>query len=363
MTLSIQPLPETPDVSIVLPIRNEESFIEDCLERLLLQDYPPSHVEILVVDGQSTDATRDVVQSVIAAHPERTITLLENPRRIVPTALNIGIRAARGHVVLRMDGHTVPEPDYVTACVRALKATGAANVGGRLQPRGTTTFGRAVAVAQSHPAGAGDAKFHFASEPEYVDTVYMGAFRKDVFRHAGMFDESMVRNQDYEMNVRIRAAGGSIYLDPEIRSTYTPRGSLEALARQYFEYGWWRVVTWRRHPASLRWRQAVPAVFVLMLALLAILAPFAATARFLLAAQVVAYGLFLGLATFHARPRMQAADAPLGLFPLAVATIHLAWGAGFAVNLTTAGRFPFRASRPAIPEMHAEPEAAHPSVV
>ena len=327
-------------MSIVLPIRNEEAYIRSCLERLLEQDYPVDLLEILVVDGSSTDGTREVVRSIMREHPDRSIQLLENPKRIVPTALNIGILRARGDVIVRMDGHTVPAQDYVSACVRALRASGAANVGGRIQPRGSTEFGRAVAAAQAHPAGAGDAKFHFATTPEYVDTVYMGAFRKHIFDRAGLFDEAMVRNQDYEMNVRIRKAGERVYLDPSIRSTYTPRGTPRALWRQYFEYGWWRVETLRRHPRSLRWRQLLPAVFVAALVAFSLAAPFTAVGRGLLTLQLIVYTAFLVIATLHARPDLEERRASPWHFPLAIALMHLSWGAGFLLNAASGGRVP-----------------------
>lgn len=344
-------LDDTPDVSIVLPIRNEEPFIRACLERLLAQDYPTDRLEILVVDGDSTDSTRTIVEDVIRENPTRRIRLLHNEKRIVPPALNIGIRASTGDVVVRMDGHTVPDRDYVSACVRALHASGAANAGGLIRPEGDTPFGEAVALAQSHPLGAGDATFHYARQPHLTDTVYLGAYRKEIFATTGLFDESMVRNQDYEMNVRIRKSGGKIYLDPRIRSAYTPRGSPRALWKQYFEYGWWRVETLKRHPGSLRWRQAVPAVFVLGLIVLSAAAPFSWVARILLAIQVAAYLAALAVATFGVRSKVAGRTDRLARFPLALATIHVAWGSGFLTNVLSGGRFPHRAKEPIVPAL------------
>jgi succinoglycan biosynthesis protein ExoA len=337
-----------PYVSVVLPIRNEARYIRGCIEYLLQQDYPADRIEILIVDGRSTDNTRDIVQAIINEHPERTISLLDNPQQIVPPALNIGIQAARGEFIIRMDGHTVPDNTYITACVNALQKTGAANVGGLIRPAGSNRFGRAVALAQSHPIGAGDAKFHYAQEPQYVDTVYMGAFRKDIFASAGLFDESMIRNQDYEMNVRIRNAGGTVYLDPAIKSRYAPRNSPRKLWKQYFEYGWWRVQTMRRHPHSWRWRQVIPPVFVGTFILLLFLSFFLPWARPLFALQATPYLLALAYATFSVRGRVQD-GLELLYFPVAVAILHFSWGLGFILNILSGGTYPYRAQPPRVP--------------
>lgn len=332
-----------PFVSVVLPIRNEAAHIEACLERILAQDYPLDRMEVLVVDGRSDDATVDVVRHVQERHPDASLRVLDNPDRIVPPALNVGIRAARGEVVVRMDGHSVPAPDYVSACVRALSESGAANVGGAVEAVGATPFGRAVAVATGHALGAGDARYRIGGGASDVDTVAFGAFRRDVFSKTGLFDESMVRNQDYEMNVRIRAAGERVRLDPSIRFTYTPRGTVRGLAKQYFEYGWWKVETLRRHPGSLRWRQAVPAAFVAAVVLGALLAPWWGVARWGLVAALAPYAAVVAIVSARLAPT--AGDAGIARIAGAFAVIHGAWGFGFLTNVLTGGRFP----RPAGP--------------
>jgi cellulose synthase/poly-beta-1,6-N-acetylglucosamine synthase-like glycosyltransferase len=330
--------------SVILPIRNEVKHIRTCLERLLTQDYPADKLEILVIDGMSEDGTRDIVREMIREHPERRLRLLDNPKRIVPPALNIGIQAAEGEIVIRMDGHTVPAPDYVSACVRALEATGAANVGGVIGHTSDTPFGKAVAKAQGHPLGVGGAKFRYAKEGQYVDTVPFGAFRREIFEKTGLFDESMIRNQDYEMNVRIRKTGGKIYLDPAIHAVYTPRDTPRRLWKQYFEYGWWRVETIRRHPDSLRWRQAIPPVFVAAVVLLGLLS-FWPVARALLALAVVPYVAVLGATSWRLRREL----ARPWQFGLAVAIMHFAFGLGFWTNLLSGGRWPYRAQPPQVP--------------
>ena len=344
-----------PFVSVVLPVRNEGRHIDTCIERLLEQDYPRERMEIVVVDGDSEDDTRERLAELQARHPDARLRVLDNPERIVPPALNIAIRAAQGDVIVRMDGHSVPERDYVRLCVRALTQSGAANVGGVVEPVGTTPFGRAVALATQHRLGVGDAKYRTGGAPGFVDTVQFGAFRRDVFNKIGLFDESMVRNQDYELNVRIRNAGEQIYMDPAIRFTYTPRDTPGALWRQYFQYGWWRVETVRRHPRSLRWRQLVPPAFVSMLLVLGLIAPWSALAAVAFTALALTYcGAVVGVSV-----RLAATDDPVGPWKvaLAFATLHFAWSIGFLLNVFTSGRFPYRAGPPSVPAMEDRPQA------
>jgi len=345
MTADRRPVAPVPWVSVVLPIRNEADHIEACLERLLAQDYPKDRLEILVVDGRSDDATRDVVERVQARHPEAELRLLDNPGRTVPPALNLAIRAARGDVIVRMDGHAVPTGDYLSACVAALARSGAANVGGVVVAEGATPFGQAVALATQHPLGAGDAKHRIGGAPGDVDTVPFGAFRRDVFERVGMFDESLVRNQDYEFNVRIRAAGERVHFDPSIRFSYTPRGSVRALWSQYFQYGWWKVETVRRHPSSLRWRQAVPPAFVLGLIVALLAAPWSAIAGVALIAVLAVYLGAIGVASWRVA---RAPATPAGLL-LAFLVIHFGFSLGFLLNLVSRGTYPYRARPPEVP--------------
>jgi len=336
-----------PLVSVVLPIRNEADHIEACLERLIRQAYPADRLEILVVDGRSDDGTRDVVRQVQARHPDARIRLLDNPERVVPPALNAGIRAARGEVIVRMDGHSVPSDDYVARCVEVLAETGAANAGGVVEPTGATRFGEAVALATGHPLGAGDARYRIGGAPGDVDTVMLGAFRRDVFAKVGLFDESMVRDQDYEMNVRIRKAGERIRFDPRVRFRYTPRGTLRGLWQQYFEYGWWKGETWRRHRESFRWRQLVPPAFVAGMLGLTVAAPWLAAARYgWIVAAAVYLATVLAVSVRLARP-------PVGVGAVAAAfgVLHVAYGLGVVLWLATAGRYPYRADSPRVPRL------------
>ena len=338
-----------PRVSVVLPIRNEADHIEVCLERLLQQDYPTERLEILVIDGCSDDATREAVQGVQERYPDARVRLLHNPQRTVPPALNIGIRAASGTVIVRMDGHTVPAPDYVSRCVDVLARSGAANVGGVIEPEGPTPFGQAVAIASSHWLGAGDAKYRIGGTAGDVDTVPFGAFRREAFERVGLFDESMVRDQDYEFNVRLRTAGERVHLDPAIRSRYTTRGTARGLWRQYLQYGWWKGETWRRHLASFRWRQLGPPAFVAGLLILAVAGPWSSLAALGL---VSAATVYLATVAAIAWP-MRRPQASFTHIALAFLIMHVAYGLGVLLWAISLGRFPYRARAPDVPRLDA----------
>lgn len=344
-------LPGLPHVTVVLPVRNEAGHIEDCIERLIGQQYPLDLMEIIVVDGGSRDGTVDAVRKVMANHPTVALRILDNPSGIVPVALNIGIRSAKSDIIVRIDGHSVPELDYVSACVAALERSGAGNVGGVITAIGTTRFGRAVAAATGHRLGAGDARYRIGGRAGDVDTVPFGAFRKDVFQRVGLFDESLVRNQDYEMNVRIRKAGARVHFDPAIRVVYKPRGTVRGLVSQYFQYGWWRVETLRRHPRSLRWRQIIPplvAVAPLVAIAMATWSPGAALGAAVLVVAYVATVAVVAwrVASTHASPVLVAIAFPL---------MHFAYGFGFLLNAVSGGRFPYRARAPYVPPLEAAP--------
>jgi succinoglycan biosynthesis protein ExoA len=336
-----------PRVSVVLPIRNESGHIGACLERLLDQDYPLELMEILVIDGCSQDGTQEVVQRVRDAHPDANMRLLINPERVVPPALNIGIRAATSPVVIRMDGHARPAKDYVSKCVAALARSSAANVGGIVEPESSSTFGKAVALATRHRLGAGDARYRIGGEACDVDTVMYGAFRREVFKRVGLFDESLVRNQDYEINVRIRAAGERVHFDPHIRFKYTPRNTARALWTQYLQYGWWRVETLRRHPESLRWRQLIPPVFAASQLVMALAAPWSTFALAALMASITIYTVVVGFISW----RIAEPPASPERVALAFAVIHFGFALGFLLNLFSGGRFPYRAEPPKVPTL------------
>lgn len=337
-----------PLVTVILPIRNEARYIERCLDAVLTQTYPRDCLEILVVDGMSDDGTREIVNRTISQvsslqspisdlqspisvlqSPISNLQLLDNPERIVPTALNRGITNARGEIIIRVDGHCVTARDYVKRCVDALQTVDADCVGGAIETRGETFTARAIAFAQSSPFGVGGARFRYSNRAEYVDTLAFGAYRRAVFERIGLFDEELVRNQDDEFNFRLTRAGGKIWLDPQIKSVYYSRGTLRGLWKQYYEYGFWKVRVIQKHgrPASLR--HLVPALFVLALLGSVCLSLVTQSALwFLLIA--VPY-LLAALAASIAAARKYWRVLPV--LPLAFLVMHASYGFGFLVGV------------------------------
>jgi glycosyltransferase involved in cell wall biosynthesis len=321
-----------PLVSVVLPARNEGTQIGKCLDAVLAQDYPEDRFEVVVADGSSDDGSRAILDEYARRDPR--LRILENPHRIVPCALNIGIRAARGEIIARVDGHTFLARDYLRRGVEALRRTAADNVGGRMDPIGGGLFGDAVARAMCSRFGIG-AQFHFATREREVDTVYLGMWPRATFERVGLFDEELVRNQDDELNYRLRKAGGRVVLIPDMRSRYQNRTNAWKLARQFYEYGTWKVRVLQKHPRQMSWRHFVPPAFVsaLLFALASIgTLPYAGQATVLL---LGAYGLCVvpaGVWT-AAREGLVACLATV----LAFAVIHLAWGLGFVTGLIRFG--------------------------
>ncbi len=322
---------ERPFVSVLIPIRNEAGFIARSLGAVLAQDYPHDRMEVLVADGMSTDETRQKIAEVAQRCPQIPVTILDNPGKFVPTGLNLAVQRAQGAVIVRVDGHTIIEPTYVSECVAALERSGADNVGGRMTASGTTPFGEAVALATSSPFGVGGARFHYSDKEEWVDTVYMGAWPRATLERIGKFDEELVRNQDDEFNYRLLSQGGKILLSNRIRSQYFNRGSLRTLARQYFEYGYWKVRVMQKHPNQIRPRQLVPAVLVAVIMGGMALMPVNRIIRYLwlLAVAVYSVGNVAASCSLAARHGWR----HLRWLPVAFGTLHFSYGAGFLFGL------------------------------
>jgi cellulose synthase/poly-beta-1,6-N-acetylglucosamine synthase-like glycosyltransferase len=312
-------------------MRNEEGNIVACLESVLAGDYAHDRLEILVIDGMSIDRSRAIVKDCARRHP--LVKLLDNPKCIQAAALNIGIREANGDVLVRMDAHTLYAADYVRQCVELLETSEAVSVGGVQSTVGTDYTSSAIAVAVTTPFGIGDASFRYASRRTWVDTVYLGAWYRSTLEAAGGFNEEWVVNEDYELNYRLRKAGGRILVSPEIKSWYVVRPSLKALARRYFRYGFWKVKTLVAHPDSLRWRQLVPPLLVV--ALLTSVGMLSAGWRLAVVMPVLYLFACLAAAVRTASGR---GWKYLPLLPIAFATIHISWGTGFLVGLVRWGR-------------------------
>jgi len=323
------PDPLMPVVTLILPVRNEGCQIANTLQAVFSQDYLATNLQVLIADGMSTDNTRQIIAESQNQHPN--LSLLDNPGQIVPTGLNTAICYAKGEIIIRVDGHTCIEQDYISQCVKALQETGAVNVGGKMSAKGEGWFGETVAVATSTPFGVGGARFHYSDQQEWVDTVYMGAWPKRVFEQIGLFDEELVRDQDDEFNYRLREHGGKILLSPEIRSVYTVRSRPTSLWRQYYQYGCWKVRVLQKHPRQMRPRQFVPPLFALSLIVSTILAILLPPTRWLLLAILAAYLLAnLAASTFTAARK---GWKYLPLLPLVYLILHLSYGLGFLAGL------------------------------
>lgn len=299
-----------PTVTVAIPVFNEEAHIDACLDAVAAQTYDRI-VEILVVDGRSTDATRELV----GRRPG--VRLLDNPRRIQAAALNIALDEAKGDVVVRVDGHCVIARDYVAQCVEALELTSAAMVGGAMTPVADGPLQRGIAAAMASKVGAGPARFHTGGASGRVDTVYLGAYRTELAREVGGYAEDVGVNEDGEFAIRMRARGG-IWYDETIRSTYVPRSSVKGVARQFYRYGRSRAATVRKHPKSLAGRQLAAPLLVLGL-----LSP---------GRRVVA-GAYLAVVVAGSA-KVARKDLPAGAVTAAVIpTMHLSWGVGFLRGL------------------------------
>lgn len=319
-----------PLVTVVMPVRNEGGFIERSLGSVLAQDYPRERLEVIVADGMSTDKTRKVISDLASSHTN--LRLIDNPPRIVATGLNLALREARGEFIVRVDGHTVIAPDYVKSCVNALASTSAENVGGRMTAVGQSRFGQAVAAATSSRFGVGGARFHYSTVREWVDTVYLGAWHRDLFGRIGDFDEEMVRNQDDEFNYRLRAHGGTILLDPAIKSEYYNRSTPWSLWKQYFQYGWWKVRVLQKHPGQMQPRQFMPGLFVLTLVLLLLAIPIFSLSKALILTCALAY-VIANLTASVLANKAEWRPGVLSLTPMAFAIMHFAYGCGFLIGV------------------------------
>jgi succinoglycan biosynthesis protein ExoA len=317
-----------PDVDVVMPIRNEAAHLADAVAAVRAQEYPGT-VRIFLGVGPSDDGTEQIAGQ-LAEHDE-DLVVVENPSGLTPSALNVAIRSGSAPVIVRVDGHSQLSPGYIMRAVETLRRTDAVNVGGLQVPVATTPFEQAVAAATTSWLGTGGASYRVGGEAGPVDTVFLGVFDRDAVEAAGLFDERLVRNQDYELNIRLRKAGGTVWFDPELSVGYRPRGSWRALAKQYFEYGRWKAVVMRMHPESTRLRQLAPPVAV---AGLAIATLYGLVERRRVLAVPAAYVIVVALASRRAPHRV--------LHSMVVGVIHVAWSGGLIAG---ALRRPARADR------------------
>lgn len=328
---------ETTSVSVVIPCYNEEHFIGKAL-RNLADQYPPNRYEIIVVDGLSSDRTRQVIQDFRRERPDLSIKLIDNQARLIPVALNLGIDAAQGDIIARMDAHAVPSGGYIRRCVEVLKQSdvGAVGMPCRVCPGAETLTAKAIAMVVSHPFGIGDAKYRLqqgATGQEAVDTVAFAAFAKDLWRELGGYDERLLANEDYEFNYRVRQSGKKVLLDRAEYSDYFARATLGDLWRQYWRYGTWKAKMLRRHPGSMKLRHAVAPAFVASIPILLLAGVWLRPVWWLLLLDLGSYLLVALIFSASLTRRSGQGLKMMVLLPLVFLLVHLSWGASVLLGL------------------------------
>ena len=351
MNVPLERQSESPLVSIIMPCYNEEKFIPGAITSLL-KDAGPTPTEIIVADALSTDGSAAVVRDFISQG--LPIRLIQNPGKYPSRGLNLCLREAKGAFIVRADAHCVYPPNYIQRCLELLRSKDAANAGGVMAPLGRTPLQQGIAEAMRHRIGVGDARFHLGDYTGYVDTVYLGAFRKDLIDEIGMYDQEMRANEDAEFNLRILKAGKKIFLDSSLQTIYFPRTSLRQLAKQYFFYGRGRAYTVWKHKRFTSWRQVGPPLLVLglcsSLALSFLSAYFLLLpALYILSVLLIALGAKTGGMPLRRSPAETDGFGPIETAKLspfairlamgmAIVVMHICWGTGF---LTKCPRFPF----------------------
>lgn len=321
-----------PFVTIAMPCLNEEVYIEACIRSVQAQDYPPDRMEILVADGGSTDRTLAILAHLAEQDPR--IVVIHNPAKIQAAGLNELIRRSKGDVIVRMDVHCEYAKDYVSQAIFALERTGADNVGGAQRAKGLSLFQRALCVALDSKLGVGGAAYRNPENEGFVDTVFLGAFRRKVFETAGLYDPKAITNEDAELNQRILASGGKVYLSKEMVVSYFPRDSFAKLAQQYFKYGRGRARTLLKLGKLVTLRPVLPFLMVVGGAALLATSPFQPVTPFVFGA----YALATGAEAVRVGRKAGLAAVPVvwGIFP----TMHISHGIGFAVGLVQYGLHP-----------------------
>jgi len=331
-----------PFVSLIIPICNEAAHIQRCLEAVLAQDYPSDRMEVLVMDGMSSDGTRESIRQMMAGPLKFPLILMDNPAHIVPRALNIGITKAKGDIIIRVDGHCEIAPDFVSCCVKHLQTGEMDGVGGSVETVGETWLSRSIAIAMSSSFGVGGSTFRTIHGQEQVtDSIPFPAYPKETIHRVGLYDEEMYCNEDDEYNYRLRELGMKLLLASDIKSRYYCRGTFNSLWRQYYQYGFWKVRVLQKHPRQMSLRQFVPPAFVLALLLSLLLAFSALLFPITYQLSAISYPLSAIIPLLYLLANLLASLYTaakrgwqyLPLLPFVFAILHLSYGLGFLAGL------------------------------
>ncbi|WP_405685323.1 glycosyltransferase family 2 protein [Streptomyces sp. NBC_01387] len=330
----------TPAVSVIMPVLNEERHLRNSVRHILEQEYD-GEMEVVIAIGPSSDRTEEIAAELVREDPR--VHTVANPTGRTPAALNAAIKASRHPVVVRVDGHGMLSPNYIATAVRLLEETGAMNVGGIMHAEGENAWEDAVAAAMTSKIGVGNAAFHTGGKAAPAETVYLGVFRREALEQQGGYNEEFIRAQDWELNFRIRDAGGLIWFSPELRVQYRPRPSVRALAKQYKDYGRWRHVVARYHEGSINLRYLAPPTAVCAIAagivVGAAVTPWAFLVPAAYAAAIVAGSVPTGKGlSLKARAQI----------PVALATMHMCWGFGFLTSPRSLARKVIASRRPTV---------------
>ncbi|GAA3754764.1 glycosyltransferase family 2 protein [Streptomyces tremellae] len=338
----------SPAVSVIMPVLDEERHLRDSVRHILEQDYD-GEMEVVIALGPSRDRTDEIaaelVRETAADGRGRRVQTVPNPSGRTPAGLNAAIRASKNPVVVRVDGHGMLSPNYIATAVRLLEETGAQNVGGIMHAEGETPWEEAVAAAMTSRIGVGNAVFHTGGEAGPAETVYLGVFRREALEQQGGYNEEFIRAQDWELNFRIREAGGAIWFSPELRVQYRPRPSVRALAKQYKDYGRWRHVVARYHAGSINLRYLAPPVAVCAIAAGIVVGAAVTPWAFVVPG---AYVLAIAAGSVPAGKGLPARSRVR--IPVALATMHMAWGYGFLTSPRSLARRVIASRRPAVPK-------------
>lgn len=321
-------------VSVVIPCLNEEKYIKRLMVALSKQTFSLEKIEVIIADGESQDRTVELIRTFISENPNLKIKIVNNSKKNIPSALNLAIKSSTGEIIIRMDAHSVPHEDYIKYCVEDLELNKGMNVGGLwlIKPSKDNWISESIALAASHPFGVGDAKYRYSKESAYVETVPYGSFFRSTFDKIGFFNEELLVNEDYEFNVRISNFGGKIFFDPRIKIDYYARGDFSSLAKQYWRYGYWKFKMLQIFPDTIRWRQAIPPLFVVSLIFLAIASIFLPLALSLLLGEFGIYLLLLVIGSLRIVIDKNKWIFILGI-PFSIMVMHFSWGLGFLTSI------------------------------